>query len=111
MSRVVLLNALPVNAFMLSVGERVELSVRRISLEEARTLITAGRVANYIRHPATVQVLNRLFGVNLTPSSELYTYRPGDILLIVVVTQRSLQRGQEVQVAVEDLEFYLVTLF
>jgi hypothetical protein len=65
---------------------------------------------HYVRHPATIQAL-RASGIplNETPNAGLYTYDSGDIL--VVVTLRAPQRGQEQnQVRPEDLEAWIVTL-
>jgi Domain of unknown function (DUF1874). len=61
----------------------------------------------YIRHEATVKVINDFFSLSLTPSNAIYKYDEGDVL--IVVTLKALQRGKEVQVnSVEDLDFYVV---
>jgi hypothetical protein len=105
--RDILLNALPLNAIE---GERFNLTVIRItpyyligSLKE--DMEKGVEVVNYIRHPATVSLLNT-HGLNLVPSSGLYSYRAGDVLFIVTV--KTPVRGQEVEVKFEDLDCFIV---
>jgi hypothetical protein len=105
--RNILLNALPLNAFD---SERVNLAVVRItpyyligSLKDDMEKGVA--VVNYIRHPATVNLLNQ-HGLNLQPSSGLYKYESGDLLFIVTV--KTPQRGQEMQVTFNDLDCFVV---
>ena len=111
--RVVFLNALPLNALprshlrldvlpVANINELVQWIQRRV--QEGYT------VEHYIRHPATITALRQL-GIPLSeqPNSSLYTYQPGDI--IVIVTLRSPQRGQEQQqVNISDLEVWIVTV-
>jgi hypothetical protein len=105
--RDVLLNALPLNAFQ---GERIELTVIRVtpyyfigSLKEDKE--KGVEVINYIRHPATVSLLNA-HGLDLVPSSGLYSYRAGDVLFIVTV--KAPIRGTEMQVSLSDLDCFIV---
>ena len=112
-SRVVFLNALPLNAFSISEGEEVLLRVAKESYESIRGLVKDHAEAGipmecYIRHSSTVELLNKLLGLNLKPSSGLYGYREGD--KIIVVTLKKPIRGEEVEVKPEDIEFYIVTL-
>ena len=65
-------------------------------------------VTNYIRHPSTAKLLSEMLGLDLQPNSGLYSYEPGDS--IVVVTLRRPPRGQEVQATINDLDIYLVTV-
>ncbi len=58
---------------------------------------------NYVRRPATVEVLFCIIGRTLQPSSNVYTYNDGDTVVIVVLT---LQRGREVNVKEEDIAIY-----
>jgi hypothetical protein len=102
--RLVLLNAFPLSAFLMetftATFERVPLS--RLA-EEAR----GAEIANFIRHPATVECLSEVLGRELKPSAGLYTYRPGDI--IYVVSLRQPQRGAEVvSIKVEELDIVRV---
>jgi len=111
--RIVFLNALPLNAFPIDEGEEVLFSIAKESYVSLRGLIKdharAGiPVECYIRHPSTVHVINKLFNLNLKPSSELYSYREGD--KIIVVSLKKPIRGKEVEVKPEDIEFYIVTL-
>jgi len=111
--RLVFLNALPLNALPRA---HLELDVLPVSnINELATwvqrrLAEGFQLVHYIRHPATIQALRQL-GIPLpeTPNSGLYSYDAGDI--IVVVSLRAPQRGQEVQqVRPEDLETWIVTV-
>jgi hypothetical protein len=105
--RDILLNALPLNAIE---GERFNLTVIRITpyylIGSIKEDMEKGiPVINYIRHPATINLLNS-HGLNLKPSSELYTYKEGDLLFIVTV--KTPVRGQEMSVSFSDLDCFLV---
>jgi len=110
--RIVFLNALPLNALPRS---HLELDVLPVSISDLaawvqRRLQEGFQLVHYIRHPATTAAL-RAAGIplNETPNSGLYSYDVGDI--IVVVTLRAPQRGQEqAQVRPEDLEAWIVTV-
>jgi len=110
--RVVLLNALPLNALPRA---HLELDVLPVSLQELaqwvqRRLQEGYTLIHYIRYPATIAAL-RTLGVSLSeqPNSGLYSYEPGDIM--VVVTLRSPPRGQEQpQVQPEELDAWIVTV-
>jgi len=110
--RIVILNALPLNALPRS---HLELDVLPVSLQDLarwvqRRLQEGWQLVHYIRHPATITALRQL-GIPLSeqPNSGLYSYDAGDI--IVVVSLRAPQRGQEVQyVRPEDLETWIVTV-
>jgi hypothetical protein len=68
------------------------------------------QLVHYVRHPATIAAL-RAAGIPLSeqPNAGLYQYDAGDI--IVVVTLRAPQRGQEqAQVSPHDLESWIVTV-
>jgi hypothetical protein len=104
--RLVFLNALPLNAISL---KSFCITVRRIDLsnptEVSIFLKQSSNMVSFIRHEATIEVLNRLLGLSLKPSSELYQWREGDEL--VIVTLRKPVRGQEIQdVKLEDLEVF-----
>jgi len=110
--RIVILNALPLNALPRS---HLELDVLPVSLQDLaqwvqRRLQEGWQLVHYIRHPATIVALRQL-GIPLpeTPNSGLYSYDAGDI--IVVVSLRAPQRGQEQQqVNISDLEAWVVTV-
>jgi hypothetical protein len=109
---VVFLNAMPMNSLP---RRHLQLDVLPVSLNELqqwvqRRLQEGYTIQHYIRHPATIQVLRQL-GIPLSeqPNSGLYTYRPGDIL--VIVTLRAPQRGQEQQqISPQDLESWIVAV-
>jgi len=106
--RVVWLNAISPSMFA---GEEWALHFSRFDAKELKEFIEnllaeGATIVSYIRHPATVKVLREHFGDLMpeTPDSGVYTYRSGDIL--VIVTLRKPQRGAEVQqVKIEDLDF------
>jgi len=110
--RVVILNALPLNALPRS---HLELDVLPVSLQDLarwvqRRLQEGWQLVHYIRHPATIAALRQL-GIPLSeqPNAGLYSYDAGDI--IVVVSLRAPQRGQEQQqVNISDLEAWVVTV-
>ena len=111
--RLVFLNALPLNALPRAHLELDVLPVSNINELAAwvqRRLAEGFQLIHYIRHPATIQALKSV-GIPLPeqPNSGLYSYDAGDI--IVVVSLRAPQRGQEVQqVRPEDLESWIVTV-
>jgi hypothetical protein len=110
--RIVFLNALPLNALP---RRHIQLDIIPISINELaqwiqRRLQEGWQLIHFIRHPATMQAL-RAASVPLPeqPNAGLYTYQPGDVL--VIVTLRSPPRGQEVQqVNVSDLEFWVAAV-
>jgi len=106
MTRFVFLNALPIN--VLNITKPTKLVITPVKPEVLRQLADMMRpVKSYIRHPATVSLLNRLFNLGLETSSELYRYQRGDI--IYVVTLKKPVRGAEVTDLTEnDIEIYQV---
>jgi hypothetical protein len=110
--RIIFLNALPLNALPRS---HLRVDILPVSISELaswvqRRVQEGFQLIHYIRHPATIQAL-RASGIPLPPepNSNLYAYQPSDI--IVVVTLRAPQRGQEVQqVSPQDLEAWTVTV-
>jgi len=110
--RIVFLNALPLNALPRS---HLRLDVIPVALQELaqwvnRRLQEGYELVHYIRHPATIQVIRSVgIPLNEVPSAGLYQYVSGDI--IVVITLRTPQRGQEqTQVSPSDLETWVVTV-
>ena len=110
--RVVVLNAMPLNALP---RRHMQLDVIPVSMTDLvqwvqRRLQEGFQLVHYIRHPATIAAL-RAAGIPLSdqPNSGLYQYDAGDI--IVVVTLRAPQRGQEQQqVSPQDLEAWVVAV-
>ena len=110
--RVVLLNALPLNALPRS---HLRLDVIPVAINDLvawaqRRAAEGYELVHFIRHPATIQAL-RSVGIPLSeqPNAGLYQYSHGDI--IVVVTLRAPQRGQEqTQVSPQDLETWVVAV-
>jgi len=94
---------------MMEFPERAVIEFRRLTLEETLRLLQEGNtVEHYIRHQATVQLLQSL-GIQLGTPGNVYIYRPGDVIIMAVLA--APQRGQEVtRLQPEDLVFYLVTV-
>ena len=106
MARIVLLNALPLNAF--EEFTDFGLWLRRLSPTDfaniVRELLRMGvEIECYVRHPATVALLSRLLGVELQPSTGLYRFDENDLGRIFIVTLQTPQRGQEQEPTESDL--------
>ncbi len=102
--RVILLNGLPLSIIPYS---KFTLEVNRIDVDQLAEIIASStEVKNYIRHTATVDVLNILLKTSLKPSAENYAYKEGDT--IVVITVKNVIRGQEMTVKPEDLDIFVV---
>jgi hypothetical protein len=103
--RVVLLNALPLNAIP-EHANFFDIACKRTTIDAVVDIIKHSEaVENYIRHESTVRLLSKLLNIELKPSSELYRYRNGDTLIIVSLKKPI--RGQEVEVREEDLEYFM----
>jgi hypothetical protein len=104
--RVVLLNALPLNAFP---QYYFVIVCKRTTIEAIIDIVKHSKeVKNYIRHESTVKLLSKLLNIDLKQSSELYEYRIGDVL--IVVTLRRPIRGQEMEVKEDDLDYFMCTV-
>jgi len=103
-TRVVLLNALPIQAFNYQL---FKIGCKRTSVDAVRDiLVNATILESYVRHEATVKVLSELAGRELPVSAGLYRHREGDVL--VIVTLKTPQRGVEVtQLSIDNLDFLL----
>jgi Domain of unknown function (DUF1874). len=101
LSRAILLNAIPLSAIQL---DSFVIACKRVNINAVKDVIESSReVCNYIRHESTVKLLSEQLQVELKPSSELYAYRHGDVLIIVALKRP--QRGIEVtQISLEDLD-------
>lgn len=108
--RVVVLNAMPLNALP---PQHLRLEVLPITPKEfvnwvQRRLREGYKLVHYIRHASTVQAL-RQAGVPLSenPEAGLYRYQEGDLL--AVVTLKNPTRGQEqASVTLDDLAVWVV---
>ena len=90
---------------MLRFAREATVRFRRLNIEEVRELLR-GEVVSYIRHAATVQVIQELVNRQIQPNNGIYVYEPNDTIIMVVLT--TPQRGQEVVPRLEDLSFFLV---
>jgi hypothetical protein len=110
--RIVFLNALPLNALP---RRHIQLDVIPVAIGELaqwvnRRLTEGYEIVHYIRHGATLAAL-RAAGIPLSeqPNAGLYHYQQGDVM--VIITLRTPQRGQEQQhVTPQDLEAWIVTV-
>ncbi len=106
-TRLVFLNALPLNSISLN---RFYIDVRRIDIETMNYIVkkaksTDSEILNYIRHESTIRLINSLFGLNLSINPGLYQWQEGDELLII--TLKKPVRGQEaVEVTIDDLDMF-----
>ena len=114
--RLILLNALPLNAvplkrFCVDV-KRIDpsvpsefLGVLKVIFDKARS--TNAEIMNFIRHEATVNLINQLFNLSLQVNPGLYQWKRGDDIL--VITLKKPIRGQESQtITLEDLDIFYV---
>ncbi len=103
--RLILLNALPLSIFPESWKEYA-IQVKRVDIYTLKErVLKARKIKSYIRHPGTVETLQRVLGIPLPVSAETYKYEEGDE--VYIVTLKSPARGQEVQLVSEhDLDVY-----
>jgi len=109
--RIIILNALPLNALPRAPHLRLDIlpvSISDLTQWVQRRVAEGWQMVHYIRHSATVETL-RAIGIPLNPqpNSGLYQYQYGDVL--IVITLRNPPRGQEVQqLDINDLESWIV---
>jgi len=101
MGKVVLLNAFPINMLDFETTSSYMVGLNKMDLMRLKEVVEGKEVRCYIRHTATVEVLKKVLGIELTPSNEVYRYEEGDD--IYVVTLKKPIRGQEVSVSEDDL--------
>jgi hypothetical protein len=103
--RLVLLNSFPVNAFSFAAftARFEKSSFTEMKFDELR----CGEIACFIRHPATVSLINQELGTKLEPSAGLYKYDTQDI--IYIITLRTPERGKEATaVTASEVEIWKV---
>jgi hypothetical protein len=105
MSRLVLLNAFPLNAFPF---ERFSATFKRISLQQLVADAERAEVINFIRHPATVAALSRVLMRELSPSSGFYSYQLGDVVYVISLRQLPARGAEVTSVKQEDLDIIKV---
>jgi len=105
--RIVLLNAFPLNAFPFNTFTAL---FCRVSVDQLVSEVKqSSEIISYIRHEATVKLLNKLLGIELKPSTDIYKFSEHD--LIYVITLKRVERGKEVvEVKVEDLDIVRVVV-
>jgi hypothetical protein len=105
-NRVVLLNALPLNAIDSDVFTINCVRFKNVLvLKELAKNLEGKTILNYIRHESTARLISRLIGAELKPTAELYKHESGDAMIIA--TLKSPIRGAEVEVKEGDLELYV----
>ena len=102
--RIVLLPPFPLNAIPFNV---FEVTIYRLSPDELKEIISVAKsrgipIISFIRHPSTVKLLSKIFGLDLQVSSDLYHYSEGDILVLIGLKKPI--RGQEMEVTINDLD-------
>jgi hypothetical protein len=105
-TRIILLNALPLNAFPIELDRKFEITGEVVALDELIVVLKFAQhynipIENYIRHEPTVKLLSQLVSLELKPENKLYTYSESDE--IYIITLKKPQRGVEVEVKPEDL--------
>jgi hypothetical protein len=116
-TRLVFLNALPINAFKSPpLPPKFTLHIYNINIHVLKSVIDdmvkpwGIPIVNYIRHEATVKYLNERLGLSLVSNAGLYEYQRGDVL--VVITLKKPERGKEVsEISDNDIEIYLVEVY
>jgi len=110
--RIVVLNALPLNALP---RQPLQLVVEPMSIVSAAMWLNhmarqGYEIVHFIRHQATIELLRGLGApIDERPNTGLYQWQEGDILIVVTLRQPS--RGVEVQqVRPEDLEAWEVRI-
>jgi hypothetical protein len=102
-NQVIFLNAFPINAFM---GKNAVLRVMYCGglkdiQDTIKTVINNNNVINFISHESTAKALG------LNPNKALYSYREGDVIIIVTLN-KPLRNVVDMQVTADDLDVYLV---
>jgi len=111
--RVVLLNALPLNAIPY---ERYAIQVVQLQPDSFKRLVLRDvergyQIISYIRHKATVDLLSKMLNIEIKVSNELYKYQESDLIYIVTLKPEKIQRGQEAtDLKPEDLAYYYVAV-
>ncbi len=104
--------AIITNAFALSMlnnPRRAVVEFQRITIEEVRQILSSSNVIHFVRHPATLQLIEQLAGRSLPSGGNTYLYQRGDVVVMAVLSVP--QRGQEVAaVRPEDIVFYRITV-
>lgn len=107
--RYIFLNALPIQALNITKPTKIIITPVKPNILKQLIPLMKDDIENYIRHPATVQLINKLFNINLKPSSELYSYHEGDVIYVFVL--KKIVRGKEVSNITEnDLAIYQVEI-
>ena len=110
MTRYVFLNALPLNALNITKPTKLIITPVKPNVLKQLVPLMENNIINYIRHPATVKLINKLLGLQLQPTSDLYQYREGDVLYIF--TLKKPIRGTEISNLTEnDIVIYQVEIF
>jgi hypothetical protein len=103
--RLVLLNAFPINAFPYNsfTARFIKTDFTEMKFDELR----CGDITCFIRHSATVALINQQLGTQLQPNPGLYKHDFCDI--IYIVSLKSPERGKEVTaISQSDVDIWKV---
>lgn len=101
--KIVLLNALVVP------HKTALMFVSKINPDEAlEIIISAEVIESYIGHASTAKLLTELTGKTINISRAEYVPQNDDIALVVRLKRRLPQGQQDINVTLDDLEFYTV---
>lgn len=102
--RIVLLNALPLNAFLAATDAKIYPTDTNTVLNALKDLKVP--LSCYIGHPATVAVLAKYLPVSCGRGN--YVFENGDVIIAFVLRTRPSVSGAEVNVNEGDLLTYIV---
>jgi len=104
---VVILNALPLNAFSAPVNLKI-IPIDGNNVINIINTLKGKNIKCFIGHPPTVSLLATL-GLNVNCTRAMWTYdNTTDLILAVVMKSRPATSGADVAVTLNDLLFYLV---
>jgi hypothetical protein len=106
---VVLLNALPLNAFSVPVNLRIIPINNNDALNVINTLKNNNaNVKCYIGHPPTAKLLNDL-GLAVNCTRAMWTFdNSTDLIIAIVLKSRPATSGADITVTLNDLLFYII---
>ena len=92
-------------------NKQITVTITPITPEQLKEISNGAEIINYIRHPATNQLLQQLIpNMRQAPSPE-YKILASDVIIMVSLAQRAPVSGQEVQVqSLNQLVLYRVSV-
>jgi len=112
----ILANAFSLNMLNVTTEEEIKIKVKKISLEEAKKILSSGGFISAIGHPSTAAILSQLLGVSVPANRIEVKLQPNQQLIVFQLNVR-LPEGKilsesELQQLVQQnkVAFYLVQL-